>query len=135
VNKNIFYNIYLNFKLFLIVSILILFSCSRETEQIVKPDESRFTKVVLAEHLGEVMQFDVLEDGRVIFVERRGKVRVYDPRMNEVQTIADIPVSIGYYDEEGNELASTGEDGMQGVILDPDFETNNWIYLFIHQKN
>jgi cytochrome c len=130
VNIEILYKIYIIRIFAILVSIFLLISCSRETEQIVKPEESRFTKIVLAEHLGEVMQFDVLEDGRVIFVERRGKVRVYDPRMNEVRTIADIPVSIGYYDEEGNELASTGEDGMQGVILDPDFETNNWIYLF-----
>lgn len=99
-----------------------------------KPEDNRFTKVVLAEHLDEPMQLEILKDGRVLFVERRGKVKVFDPATKQVSVIADIPVSIGYYSKTGEVLEPTGEDGMQGVVLDPEFEQNNWIYLYYSPK-
>lgn len=95
-----------------------------------RPQDSRFTKVVLATDLDEPMQFEMLPDGRVLFVERKGKVRVYDPDANQVSTVAEFSVSIGYYSESGEELSPTGEDGMHGVAVDPDYLENHWIYLF-----
>ena len=36
------------------------------------PEENRFTKVILEEKLNEPMELSVLNDGRVLFIERHG---------------------------------------------------------------
>src|SRR5688500_14317919 len=77
-----------------------------------KPEDNRFTKVVLAQRLEEPMQFDILSDGRVIYAERKGKLKVYDPKAKKVTVIADIPVSTKYVSKTGQ--VTEGEDGLQG---------------------
>jgi len=93
-----------------------------------KPEENRFTKVILEEKLNEPMELSVLGDGRILFIERRGAVRIYDTRTKKLKTIATIPVSTKYVDKEGKE--SEAEDGLLGLQKDPNFLTNRWIYLF-----
>lgn len=110
----------------------LLYSCNQDVSQrlIVKPEENRFTKVVLTDKIDQPMQFEFLKDGRIIWVEREGKVKVFNPEYNTVSVLADIPSSVGYYSKEGEELSPRGEDGMQGISLDPNFEENHWLYLF-----
>ncbi|RFZ85748.1 PKD domain-containing protein [Mucilaginibacter terrenus] len=93
-----------------------------------KPEENRFTKVVLAQDVQEPMQFQIMKDGRVVYAERKGKIKVYDPATNKIAVIGEFAVSTKYVNKKGE--VSEGEDGMQGVILDPDYETNHWIYLY-----
>jgi len=112
----------------LLLSFVILGGC--DNSKTVKPEDSRFIKRVLLENLDEPMQFEILKDERVLFVERKGKIKVFDPKENKTTIIADFPVSIGYYSEEGDEISSTGEDGLFGAILDPNFDKNRWIYVF-----
>src|SRR5690554_2572163 len=119
--------------------ILILFNCiacgpDDLNYDVNKPEDNRFTKVVLAENLDQPMQMDILKDGRVIFVEREGSVKVFDPNTGVIKILAEIPVSSGYYDEDGTELSPVGEDGMHGVVLDPNYEVNKWIYLYYSPK-
>ncbi len=84
----------------------------------VAPAENRFEKIVLADNLNEPMELDFLPDGKIIFIERQGAVKVYDPVLKVVKTIQQIPVSTKH------------EDGLLGLALDPDFYSNRWIYLF-----
>ncbi|MCO6478299.1 MAG: ThuA domain-containing protein [Phaeodactylibacter sp.] len=84
----------------------------------VAPAENRFEKIVLADNLNEPMELDFLPDGKIIFIERQGAVKVYDPALKVVKTIQQIPVSTRH------------EDGLLGLALDPDFFSNRWIYLF-----
>ncbi|MCF6403081.1 ThuA domain-containing protein [Chitinophaga filiformis] len=93
-----------------------------------KPEENRFTKVVLAEKLNEPMEITVLNDGRVLFIERHGAVKLYNTKTKQLKTIATIPVSTKYKDKEGKE--SEAEDGLLGLNKDPDFASNHWIYLY-----
>ncbi|HEV7380297.1 MAG TPA: ThuA domain-containing protein [Dyadobacter sp.] len=93
-----------------------------------RPEENRFSKVVLAEKLDEPMELSVLNDGRVLFIQRKGEVRLYNSKTKELKTIAKIPVSVKYVSKEGKE--SMGEDGLLGLSKDPDFAKNNWIYLY-----
>lgn len=93
-----------------------------------KPDDNRFTKVVLAQRVEEPMQFQVLKDGKVIFAERKGKIKVYDPLTGKTIVIAELAVSTKYVSQTGE--VTEGEDGLQGVILDPDFEKNHWVYVY-----
>ncbi|CAG5069042.1 hypothetical protein DYBT9623_01776 [Dyadobacter sp. CECT 9623] len=93
-----------------------------------RPEENRFTKVVLEEKLDEPMELSVLNDGRILFIQRKGQVRLFNIKTNELKTIAEIPVSTKYVNKEGKE--SMGEDGLLGLNKDPDFAKNHWIYLY-----
>lgn len=93
-----------------------------------RPEENRFTKVVLEEKLDEPMELSVLNDGRVLFIQRKGEVRLYNTKTRELKTIAKIPVSLKYKNKQGKE--SMGEDGLLGLNKDPDFAKNHWIYLY-----
>ncbi|RFS18617.1 ThuA domain-containing protein [Emticicia sp. C21] len=93
-----------------------------------RPEENRFTKVVLEEKLDEPMELSVLNDGRILFIERKGAVRIYNTKTKQLKTIANIPVSTKYKNKEGKE--STAEDGLLGMSKDPNFAQNHWIYLY-----
>lgn len=93
-----------------------------------RPEENRFTKVVLEEKLDEPMELTVLNDGRVLFIQRKGEVRLYNIKTKELKTIAKIPVSLKYVSKEGKE--SVAEDGLLGLNKDPNFAQNHWIYLY-----
>jgi cytochrome c len=93
-----------------------------------KPEENRFSKVILEEKLNEPMELSVLNDGRILFIERHGAVRLYNTKTKKLKTIATIPVSTQYKDKEGK--VSEAEDGLLGLNKDPNFVTNHWIYLY-----
>ncbi|GAB3920609.1 PQQ-dependent sugar dehydrogenase [Mucilaginibacter myungsuensis] len=93
-----------------------------------KPDDNRFTKVVLAQRIEEPMQFQIMKDGKVLYAERKGKLKLYDPATGKISIVHDFPVSTKYVSQTGEE--SEAEDGFQGVILDPDFDKNHWMYVY-----
>lgn len=83
------------------------------------PEANRFVVEVLDTYMYEPMEMVIFDDGRVLYIERRGDVKLYNPIDKRTKTIATFDVSItGNY-----------EDGMLGVALDPDYEKNNWIYI------
>lgn len=83
------------------------------------PESNRFVVEVLDTYMYEPMEMVIFKDGRVLYIERRGEVKLYDPAQAKTKTIATFDVSItGNY-----------EDGMLGVALDPNYEKNNWIYI------
>ncbi len=92
------------------------------------PEENRFTKIVLGERLNEPMELAVLPDERVLFIERRGDLKRYDPATGRIDVIASIPVSTKYTAANGEQ--SEAEDGLLGIAADPNFAENNWIYLY-----
>jgi cytochrome c len=84
-----------------------------------QPEENRFTQTILDEKLYEPTELAVTNDGRVFYAERHGKVRIYNPKTKpSIKTVAEVPV----YDKH--------EYGLMGVGLDPNFDTNHWIYLY-----
>jgi cytochrome c len=93
-----------------------------------RPEENRFAKVVLLEKLDEPIEISVLNDGRILFIQRHGAVRLYNLKTKELKTIATIPVSHKYVSKDGKE--SEAEDGLMGLNKDPNFAQNQWIYLF-----
>ena len=58
---------------FLLSYCVLLSGCKEPT--IEKPDLSRFTKKLVTDNLDEPMQFEILSDGRILFVERKGKIK------------------------------------------------------------
>ena len=89
-----------------------------------RPEENRFTKVVLATPLNEPVELAVLPDERVVFIERHGFVNLYKPSTGKATRIATIPVSTKYAD------SSEAEDGLLGLAADPNFATNHWLYMY-----
>src|SRR5258706_198325 len=91
-----------------------------------RPEENRFTRVVLAEKLDEPIELAVLPDERVLFIERHGYVNLYKPSeaSARVRRIATIPVSTKYAD------SSQAEDGLLGLAVDPNFAANGWVYMY-----
>ncbi len=84
----------------------------------VAPEENRFQKVVLEDNLNEPMELEMLPDGRILFIERRGDIKLYDPTDGKTAIISHLKTF--------NEL----EDGVLGLALDPNFAENNWLYIY-----
>ncbi|GEO02511.1 hypothetical protein AAE02nite_01750 [Adhaeribacter aerolatus] len=82
------------------------------------PDASRYTYTVLSQGMDEPMQMAILPNYNVLFVERKGSVKLYDAAIKETKTIANFDVFSGI------------EDGLLGVALDPNFSQNNWVYFY-----
>jgi cytochrome c len=89
-----------------------------------RPEENRFTKVVLAQKLDEPVELAVLPGERVLFIERHGFVNLYTPKTGRVRRIATIPVSTKYAD------SSQAEDGLLGLAADPNFARTGWVYMY-----
>ncbi|MCC6279012.1 MAG: ThuA domain-containing protein, partial [Saprospiraceae bacterium] len=83
-----------------------------------QPDPTRFVKTVLVNELTEPMELDMLPDGKIIFIERRGNIKLFNPATGIVSIAYRLPV----YSEQ--------EDGLMGLALDPNYAENNWIYLY-----
>jgi len=83
----------------------------------VAPEENRFEKIVLKNNLNEPVELDFLPDGRIIWIERGGKIYVYDPETGRDHLSQHL--DINYF----------SENGLIGLAVDPDFENNNFIYL------
>ena len=63
-----------------------------------------------------------------MMVERKGGVKVFDITNRELKTITTIPVNTKYTNAEGE--SREAEEGLMGVIADPNYENNHWVYLF-----
>ncbi len=98
------------------------------------PDENRFVKSVLVDKLDEPMEFTFLPDGRIVFVERKGEVKQYDPATGITKSIGKIVTNTKYTNRAGQ--VREAEEGVMGVIVDPNFKENHWLYIYYaHPKD
>ena len=82
------------------------------------PVAARFQKVALEnDQLKQPMRIAVTPDGRVVYIERDGRVKVWDPATQASATAGTVPVRV------------TGELGLVGLALAPDFATTGHLYL------
>lgn len=84
----------------------------------VAPEENRFQKVVLGDHLEEPMELEMLPDRSLMFVERNGAVKVFKPNADSAEIVLRLNVF--------HEL----EDGLLGLAIDPAFAENRWVYFY-----
>lgn len=85
------------------------------------PSWDRFTKVTLDDYdINEPMELAALPNGNVLFIERRGRMKLYEADKKASRIIATFDVCT-----EGNY-----EDGLLGLTLDPNFSDNHFIYLY-----
>ncbi len=64
---------------------------------------------------------DFLPDGRMIFTERSGSVKIYNE--GATRTVGKINV------------AQVVESGLLGIAIDPQFSQNNYVYLYYSYQN
>ncbi|WP_205471609.1 ThuA domain-containing protein [Nocardioides sp. SYSU D00038] len=81
-----------------------------------------FEKITLDDNTANPMELAIADDGRVFYVDRNGEVKIVLTNGNVVEA-GEIPVYTGQ------------EFGLLGIALDPDFETNNWVYLYYSPTN
>lgn len=74
------------------------------------------------------MEMTLLKDGRVLFVERKGALKQFDPNTGTIKTLATIPVNTKYTNAKGQKREA--EEGLMGLVHDPNFEKNHWIYMY-----
>lgn len=84
-------------------------SCSVETVDI--------RHEVLVAGMNEPMALDVADDGRVFWVERPGRVYMWEEGAGST-----VLLSLNVYTEH--------EHGLLGIALDPDFASNSFVYLY-----
>lgn len=84
----------------------------------IAPDENRFALEVLDQKILEPMQLAITPNLDVIYIERRGAIRMYKPENKKIKLLATLDVYFG------------SEDGLLGLALDPNFKKNGWIYFF-----
>ncbi|AHG92738.1 PKD domain containing protein (plasmid) [Gemmatirosa kalamazoonensis] len=83
-----------------------------------QPEANRFEQQVLLQGVfDEPTEIAVARDGRVFIVERKGTVRLYDPRTQASRVVARLDV---FHEDE---------NGLIGVALDPRFDANHFVYL------
>ncbi len=86
------------------------------TEKI--PEENRFKRTLLDFNLDEPMELDELPGKGILFIERRGNLKLFDFKTEKTNLISKLDVFYG------------NEDGLLGIAVDPNYQRNNWIYLF-----
>lgn len=72
---------------------------------------------VLIENLEVPWGIAFLPDGRMLVTERPGRVQLVNE--NEIIEIGSM-----------SEVKTTGESGLHGITVDPDFTSNNFVYLY-----
>lgn len=82
------------------------------------PEENRFTKEVLDFNLDEPMELDELGSEGIIFIERRGSVKLYEYESQQTKILDTVDV---FY---------ANEDGLLGVAVDPNYPAKPWVYFF-----
>ena len=90
------------------------------------PTEASLTKVPIEEDVANAMSLDIANDGRVFFVQMGSTqstsgpalVRMHDPEAGETYDIATLQV------------LRRNENGLMGISLDPNFDANNYVYLY-----
>lgn len=99
-----------------------IFSCNNGIESgevhEQKLDTNRLVKVELGSGLDEPMEIGITEEGKVIIIERKGGIKLYDPAVKAIKDITTLPVYSGQ------------EDGLLGLALDPAYSKNKFIYLY-----
>jgi cytochrome c len=76
----------------------------------------------LRDSLKDPMQLALAADGRLFYIERGGHIKMWSPKKSSTLLVGEIAVE----DYEKTKM----EDGLLGIILDPNFITNGWLYLY-----
>jgi cytochrome c len=94
-----------------------------------------FRKVILETNCFNPMELTVLPDGRVLFIERFGAVKIWKPETQTSVLAAHMNVhgTLNAMNARQEDIGSW-EAGVLGVTLDPGFAQNSWVWLYYSPK-
>ncbi|MBU3024430.1 malectin domain-containing carbohydrate-binding protein [Zobellia galactanivorans] len=105
---------------FLITCLIIFFAGNfRVGAQL--PDE--FQLVELHSGFTNATSMEFAPDGRIFVLDRFGEIFIHKPELFTTVSAGTIPVYHG------------AEDGLLAMAFDPNFETNNWVYIYYSLEN
>lgn len=93
-----------------------------------KPEDNRFTEVVLAKAFDEPMAMTFIPGNKILIAERKGTVKLVNEDTKEVSDAGWLEVNTKYVNREGR--SREAEEGLMGITADPNFEKNHWVYLY-----
>jgi cytochrome c len=91
------------------------------------PDPKSFTKTQLS--VGEFFEpteMTILPNLDVLIVQRRGDIAIYKNDTKKLQSAGRLAV----YWKTKIDTTVNAEEGLLGICKDPNFATNNWVYIF-----
>ena len=104
--------------LLLAIALIVLLGCLTSPDKPVNEnpsgDAGEIDVQIVAQNLEVPWAIDFLPDGRMIFTERAGNVKIFD----------------GGFVHEVEGVVQLGESGLQGIAVDPNFSANSYIYLY-----
>lgn len=90
------------------------------------PDEDRFTKTQLAQgEFFEPTEMTILPNLDILIVQRRGEILLYK---NETKKVKQAGLLNVYWKASVPNV--NAEEGLMGLAKDPNFEKNNWVYMY-----
>ena len=85
---------------------------------------AEFQDTVIAQDLLDPTALAVAPDGRIFVAEQAGRLRIVDKGKLLPSSFLDIT----------SQVDSNGERGLLGIALDPDFASNQWVYIHYTSK-
>lgn len=95
----------------------LLFWCATQANAY-ESEHYTFDIEVLTEQSNIIWGFDFLPDGKILFSERSGALKLLNPKTHDVITIKNLPT-----------ILVDAEYGLLDVSVHPNFEQTHWIYL------
>ena len=91
------------------------------------PEENRFVKTTLTQGgpFYEPTEMGILPNLDILVTQRRGEILRYSNTTKDVKQVGFLNV---YY--QSNTKGVNAEEGVLGITADPDFKTNNFVYIF-----
>jgi len=96
----------------------ILYASGEVQGQYVGTDDEKFQVTVVDNNPVNPISLAVLPNLEVMYIERGGTIKLKNNATGVIEIAGTIDVFDGF------------EDGLIGIVLDPNFETNSWIYFF-----
>jgi glucose/arabinose dehydrogenase len=112
--------------LLIILSVVFVFQRTKKVENLQpKPNDvsqvvSNNEKVsVVAQNLDTPWAIDFLPNGNLLVTQRGGEIDEVNPKTGEVNKVATL-----------SQVKEIGEGGLMGIVLDPLYSKNNFVYLY-----
>ncbi|MFE1629368.1 PQQ-dependent sugar dehydrogenase [Brevibacillus reuszeri] len=97
-------------------------ACEANNVDVSEPNQQPFpyTVEVAAQQLDVPWELDFAADGRIFFTERPGRVRIIQAGKLLAEPLISFPAP----------FVSEGEGGLLGLVLDPQFAHNHYVYVY-----
>jgi glucose/arabinose dehydrogenase len=106
---------------FALVSFVLFLSCSKEDEPVSTPltGTPEITVTTLLSNQGIIWGFDVLPNGNLLFTQKAGTMRLFDPSTQSNSLISGLPSNI----------SAAGQGGLLDVAISPDYDLSQRVYV------